>query len=136
MPLLGGALIGLASSIYLLGLGGVCGISGIVGGLVARGTPDTLVRVAFTVGLIVGGVLLMFTLPGAIQAPENRTLPTLVLAGLLVGFGTQMGNGCTSGHGICGITRKSPRSIVATITFMLAGGTVATVAGALLRGGA
>jgi uncharacterized protein len=115
---LGGALIGAASALLLVLNGRIAGISGIVGGLVdghARG--DTGWRLTFLAGLLAGGVVLAFVLPGALQATPVAW-PLVVVAGLLVGLGTRMGSGCTSGHGVCGISRLSARSIVATLTFM------------------
>jgi len=122
---LGGVLIGAASALLLVFNGRIAGISGIAGGLVdgtARG--DRAWRVAFVGGLLAGGLLLAWLLPSAVQA-SPVPLPLVVLAGLLVGLGTRVGSGCTSGHGICGISRLSARSIVATLTFMATG--IATV---------
>ena len=116
--LLGGALIGAASALLLVLNGRIAGISGIVGGLVdghARG--DRPWRAWFLAGLVLGGLALAWLDPGAITA-SPASLPVLVVAGLLVGLGTRVGSGCTSGHGICGISRLSARSIVATLTFM------------------
>ncbi len=128
---LGGALIGLAASAMLLLLGRVAGISGIVGGLLKPRAGDLGWRLAFVAGLLLAGV------GGALLAPETVAVaierPTwlLVLAGLLVGFGTRLGNGCTSGHGVCGLSRLSPRSLASVLTFMAVGAVVATVAGQL-----
>lgn len=137
--LLGGAVIGLASALFLLSLGRVCGVSGLFGGLLRRGADIPWQRAAFVGGLVVGGALLRLVYPHAFAARETiataataatQALPWLsalppwaivVPAGLLVGFGTQLGNGCTSGHGICGISRLAPRSMVATASFMAAG---------------
>lgn len=115
---LGGALIGAASALLLVLNGRIAGVSGIVGGLVdghARG--DRAWRVAFLAGLLVGGLVLGWVLPTALAATPV-SLPMVVVAGLLVGLGTRVGSGCTSGHGICGMSRLSARSIVATLTFM------------------
>ena len=115
--LLGGLMIGLAAALLLLLNGRISGISGIVGGLVSPGGGDAGWRVAFVVGLVLGAFFYSAAaggLPGGIGV----SLPVLVVAGLLVGFGTRLGSGCTSGHGVCGIARLSKRSIVATAVFM------------------
>ncbi|MFK7827952.1 MAG: YeeE/YedE family protein [Oligoflexales bacterium] len=123
--LLGGVVIGLATSILLLFKGRVFGISGIIGGLVKPVKGDIAWRAAILSGLIGGGVVMYFLYPSAFpQTDSNFT--RYVIAGLLVGFGTQLGGGCTSGHGVCGISRLSPRSLLATVTFILSG--VVTVA--------
>jgi uncharacterized membrane protein YedE/YeeE len=115
-PVLGGALIGLAASLLLLGNGRIAGISGILGSLFLAGREKGW-QIAFLSGLIVSGAVFAWLSPGSFGAPP-RALPVLALAGLLVGFGTRIGNGCTSGHGVCGISRLSRRSLVATVTFM------------------
>jgi uncharacterized membrane protein YedE/YeeE len=123
--LAGGALIGLAAALLLLGSGRVAGISGIVGGLLRRpATGDTAWRLAFVAGLLAAP--LGWALVARWPVPRiDANLPTLVVAGLLVGLGTRYGAGCTSGHGVCGLARLSPRSLVATLAFMAAGfGTV------------
>jgi hypothetical protein len=123
--LVGGALIGLAASLLLLTHGKVAGISGIYGGLLRHGTSDRAFRLAFTAGLLFAGLVVRIFFPGAFQTSWSAALPVALAAGVLVGFGTQLGNGCTSGHGVCGISRLSIRSFVATVTFMAAGiGTV------------
>ena len=115
--LIGGAMIGAAASLFVLLNGRVAGISGILGGLVAADRDDRLWRLAFLAGLVLGP-LLVSVMTGAIPVIELQAeLPVLVLAGLLVGFGTRLGNGCTSGHGVCGIARGSKRSFVATLVF-------------------
>jgi uncharacterized protein len=119
--LVGGALIGLAASILLLTHGKVAGISGIYGGMLRRGTSDRAFRLWFLAGLIVAGALVRVTFPAAFATRWNATLPVVLVAGLIVGFGTQLGNGCTSGHGVCGISRLSARSLIATVTFILTG---------------
>ncbi len=112
---LGGALIGLSASWLWLSLGRVAGISGIIGGLVPA---EWRWRLAFLVGLIgAPAVLHLAGAPVPWRTPEAG-LPALIVGGLLVGFGTRLGSGCTSGHGVCGIARLSPRSIAATATFM------------------
>lgn len=116
----GGALIGLSAALLILGSGRVAGISGILGGLLKPGGPDTGWRLAFLAGLLAAPLLwgLFAALPDA--RPMAGT-GTLVIAGLLVGVGTRYGSGCTSGHGVCGLSRLSPRSLVATLAFMGAG---------------
>ena len=117
----GGTLIGLAALLFLLIQGRVAGISGILAGLLAPATPDTGWRWRFIGGLGVGGALGFWLL--GLPAPELSQVSWhwLLVGGLLVGFGAKLGNGCTSGHGICGIGRLSVRSIVAIMIFMLAG---------------
>jgi uncharacterized membrane protein YedE/YeeE len=119
--LLGGVLIGVAASALLFFDGKVAGVSGIVGGLLRPGAGDHAWRVAFVAGLLAGGVLVRLALPSAFTIAVAEPPLLLVAAGLLVGFGTQLGNGCTSGHGVCGLSRGSGRSLVATATFMTAG---------------
>jgi uncharacterized protein len=119
--LLGGAIIGIAVSLLLLTTGRVAGISGIVGGLLSPMRGDIAWRVAFIIGMMVVGVAALVLEPKAITYDLTRGIAPMVVAGLLVGIGTRVGGGCTSGHGVCGISRMSPRSIVATITFMAAG---------------
>jgi uncharacterized membrane protein YedE/YeeE len=122
--LLGGLLIGLAATIVLAVHGKVAGISGIFGGLLQRATVDRPFRFAFLGGLLAGGVLLRIFLPSSLPSADATSLPLWVIlgAGLLVGFGTRLGSGCTSGHGVCGLSRFSGRSLVATLTFMFTGG--------------
>lgn len=118
--LAGGALIGLAAALFLLLNGRIAGISGVVGGLLRPARGDIAWRVAFVLGLV--GAPLVY---GWLQAPPvpqiDADYATLALAGLLVGVGTRYGSGCTSGHGVCGLARLSPRSLVATACFMAAG---------------
>ncbi len=111
----GGLLIGLAVALVLLLNGRVAGISGIVGGLLTLRTGDTIWRAAFVAGLVLGalGYLSAADVPVTVLAP----LPAILAGGLLVGFGTRLGSGCTSGHGLCGMARLSRRSMVATATF-------------------
>jgi uncharacterized membrane protein YedE/YeeE len=111
----GGALIGLAASLLLFLNGRVLGITGIVAGLAG---PDARWRALFVAGMILGGVAVARVLPGAFTSTVHLPVVPLVIGGLLVGFGTRLANGCTSGHGICGISRLSPRSITATAVFM------------------
>lgn len=118
-PLLGGILLGVAA-LLLLGLcGRIAGISGIAGGLV-RGADDRAWRLAFLAGLLLGGLLLTRWLPAAMPAALPHDYLTLAVAGLLVGVGAGLGNGCTSGHGVCGLGLRSPRSLVAVLVFMAA----------------
>jgi uncharacterized membrane protein YedE/YeeE len=120
-PLAGGMLIGLAAAGLLLFVGRVAGISGIAGGLLGAGAGDRLWRAAFLAGLLAGGALLRTTDPAAVRFGLERPLVTIVAAGLLVGYGTRLGSGCTAGHGVCGVAGGSRRSIVATMTFMAVG---------------
>lgn len=119
--LAGGALIGIASAIFILVNGRIAGISGIVGGLLGkRAKGDTGWRLAFTAGMLAAPALwlIFYQLP-AIEIEAG--LPLLIVAGFLVGISTRYGGGCTSGHGVCGISRFSPRSMVATLSFMATG---------------
>ncbi len=116
--LLGGLLVGAASAAMLVLNGRIAGISGITGGVLRVSRGDMLWRALFVLGLVGGGALYHVFAPEAFTKTIDRSWGALVLAGLLVGFGTQMGNGCTSGHGICGLSRMSPRSLVAVLTFM------------------
>ncbi|ALN75255.1 YeeE/YedE family protein [Aureimonas sp. AU20] len=114
----GGLLIGLSAALLLLANGRVAGISGILDGVLKPAGSEFEWRAAFLVGLIAAAPLLMFA--GVARPPVSIdvTLPVVTLAGLLVGFGTRLGSGCTSGHGVCGIARGSRRSLAATLTFM------------------
>lgn len=118
--LAGGMLIGLAASMFILLNGRIAGISGIIGGLLRPAKGDVLWRVAFIAGLIVAPLMYAnaFTLP---PVEVNASAAMLIVAGLLVGVGTRYGSGCTSGHGVCGLSRRSPRSLVATLSFMASG---------------
>ena len=130
----GGVLLGLASALFILLNGRILGISGILGGLIPPKRTDTLWRLAFLAGL--------FSSPWIYQALAPTSLLTapridagvllLIVAGLLVGLGTRYGSGCTSGHGVCGLARLSPRSLIATLTFMAAGFAVVFIARHLL----
>ena len=118
--LAGGILIGTAASLLILFNGRIAGISGIIGGLLRPKKGDTSWRAAFIAGLLVAPLIYrLFTELPAIQIDANYGI--LIAAGLIVGIGTRYGSGCTSGHGVCGLSRLSPRSLVATITFMAAG---------------
>jgi uncharacterized membrane protein YedE/YeeE len=117
LALIGGLLIGLAAGLLWFLNGRILGVSGIIGGLFTFSRADTLWRATFLGGLLSGGVLMYYFNP---QSFEMIQMPSaaLVIAGFLVGFGTRLGNGCTSGHGVCGISRISMRSILATLLFM------------------
>lgn len=118
--LAGGALIGAAAALFILFDGRIAGISGIVGGLLWPQRGDVAWRIAFFAGLLVAPLLYqIFIAKPAIQI--LTAWPWLIVAGLLVGVGTRYGSGCTSGHAVCGMARLSPRSIVATLVFMMAG---------------
>lgn len=116
----GGALIGIAALMLLLFNGRIAGVSGILGGLVHRRSQDVGWRAFFLAGLVAGGLVLRTGASERLAAPE-LSLPVLLMAGFLVGFGARLGSGCTSGHGVCGIGRASGRSVVATMTFILTG---------------
>lgn len=117
--LAGGVLIGLSAVLLLWLNGRVAGVSGILNGVAFPKAGDVSWRVAFLVGLIAAGGLYMAVVPGAPLPRNDFPRAGLLIAGLLVGFGTRMGNGCTSGHGVCGIGRLSLRSLTAVVTFML-----------------
>ena len=118
--LAGGAVLGLSAALFVLLNGRIAGISGVLGGLLRPRAGDLAWRIAFVGGLLVAPLVfgLFMELPTMQVAAEA---PLLVVAGLLVGIGTRLGSGCTSGHGVCGISRLSPRSIVATLSFMASG---------------
>ncbi|MYM67975.1 YeeE/YedE family protein [Pseudoduganella sp. FT55W] len=120
VALAGGVLIGLAAALFVIFNGRIAGISGILGGLIKPRRDDIGWRVAFIAGLVIAPVIyaLFWKLP-EVQIEADST--TLIIAGLIIGLGTRYGSGCTSGHGVCGISRLSPRSIIATIVFMMAG---------------
>ena len=121
MPLTGGALIGISASMMLLFSGRIAGVSGIFGGTLFKHGKERAWRLSFIAGLIAGGVLLYIINAEFFENSSGRGLLAVTVAGLLVGIGTRVGGGCTSGHGVCGIGRFSLRSIVATVTFVLAG---------------
>ena len=118
--LAGGILLGLASAMFVLVNGRILGISGILGGLLRPRAGDIGWRLSFIAGLLVAPVLYM-AFAGPAEARIDASWGMVVLAGLLVGVGTRYGAGCTSGHGVCGLSRLSPRSLVATLAFMGAG---------------
>ncbi len=122
--LIGGGLIGLASGLYFLLNGRIAGISGILGGLLSPGKERSSVlfeRLAFIIGLVAGPLIMINATGIKAQSVVTSSFPVIIIAGLLVGFGTTIGSGCTSGHGICGLSRLSLRSLVATLSFMAAG---------------
>jgi uncharacterized membrane protein YedE/YeeE len=118
--LLGGVMIGLAVSALLLLNGRIAGISGILGGSLEASKDDLLWRIFFLTGLVLGPWLVTAVRGRFPEIVMQAPLLILVVAGVLVGFGTRLGKGCTSGHGVCGVARASPRSIVATVVFFLA----------------
>ena len=118
---IGGILIGLSATILLAVNGRIAGISGILGGMVTGRFSDAGWRLAFIGGLLAGTFVFRVVSLDAASITMQASLPSLVVAGLLVGWGTRRGSGCTSGHGVCGIARLSPRSIAATLTFMATG---------------
>ena len=121
--LTGGIILGIASAIFILVNGRILGISGILGGLMPPKLGDTFWRISFLLGLLVAPTVFHAVVPAEyITAPRiDATDMMVVIAGLLVGIGTRYASGCTSGHGVCGLSRLSPRSLVATISFMSAG---------------
>lgn len=118
--LAGGLILGLAAAAFVLLHGRILGISGILGGLLRPRSKDAGWRVAFVLGMLAAPLLYRWT-AGASEVRIDASWSMVVLAGLLVGFGTRYGSGCTSGHGVCGLSRLSPRSLVATLAFMGAG---------------
>ncbi|BES71257.1 YeeE/YedE family protein [Marinobacter nanhaiticus D15-8W] len=129
----GGVLIGLAAGAFILLNGRVAGISGILGGLLKPGRGDIAWRGAFLAGMI-GAPALWIIFSALPDIEVSASTPVLVAAGLLVGYGTRLGSGCTSGHGVCGLSRLSPRSLVATLLFMGAGFATVYVARHVLGG--
>lgn len=121
--LAGGLLLGVAAALFILLNGRVLGISGILGGLLAPKKGDTGWRLSFVLGMLAAPLVAGLLAPeGFLKAPRiDASYALVVLAGLLVGVGTRYGSGCTSGHGVCGLSRLSPRSLVATLSFMAAG---------------
>ena len=120
-PLLGGLLIGLAVTVMLLFNGRVVGISGIIGSLIKPQKNEIDWRLSFIIGLLMGGFILNLFWPQVFLNQLSISNIQIILAGLFVGFGTLLGNGCTSGHGVCGLSRLSLRSIAATVVFMVSG---------------
>ncbi len=132
--LLGGILIGLSSALMLWGAGRIAGISGIFGGLLTPAQGEIGWRTMFIAGLILGGLTWPLVSGSRLPVDLQVSWPWMLLAGLLVGFGSRLGGGCTSGHGVCGIGRLAPRSIVATLTFMVAAGVTTYVMRHLIGG--
>ena len=132
----GGVLIGLAASLLLFTHGKIAGISGMLGGLLDAKTKDRSYRAWFLAGLLLMGLVLALVRPELLASASGSSAPLALtaVAGLLVGFGTSLGNGCTSGHGICGLSRLSPRSLLATVTFMVTGALTVFVARHLIGG--
>jgi len=132
----GGALIGLAVAVLFLSLGRIAGVSGILSGAIRPGTAagERAWRLAFLLGLLLGPVAASAGLGRTLVAPSPASLPLLVLAGVLVGLGVSAANGCTSGHGVCGVARLSRRSLAATGVFMTAGVLTASVLRHLFAG--
>jgi len=120
--LFGGLLIGLGATIMLLLNGRITGISGILSGLLSPVKGDNLWRLCFLFGMILSAGIFIKFFPDSLIPRTNFSLELLIIGGFLVGFGTRLGNGCTSGHGVCGIARLSVRSMIATLVFMFSGG--------------
>ena len=122
-PLVGGTLIGLASVLLVLGIGRIAGVSGIAFGMLNRANwrPESLWRAGFVLGLLAAGAFWTATSGHPMAPARTLSVPWLVLSGLLVGWGTSLGSGCTSGHGVSGLGRLSLRSLVAVLTFMACG---------------
>ncbi|MEO1596040.1 MAG: YeeE/YedE family protein [Pseudomonadota bacterium] len=118
---IGGALIGLAAVLLMWLNGRIAGISGILQGAAFSRGAERSWRLAFVAGLVLGGALYLLVTDGTLLTREGVSPWLIVTAGLLVGVGTRLGSGCTSGHGVCGISRLSPRSLVATLSFMATG---------------
>ena len=121
MPLLGGGLIGLSAALLWLWNGRVAGVSDIAGGVLQARSEERSWRLLFLLGLVMGGALMSYALPSAFDVAAASPPVTTVLSGLLVGVGTALANGCTSGHGVCGVSRLSPRSLAATASFIVTG---------------
>lgn len=119
--LIGGVLIGIAATLLLLFNGKILGVSGIIAQAISKPVSQSVWNLMFLVGLILGTILYRIVSEDRLSISIEASIPILIFAGLLVGFGTNLGSGCTSGHGVCGIARFSKRSIVATITFMISG---------------
>lgn len=122
LALIGGLFIGISSSMMLWGLGRITGISGIFSSATSSIQKDNLWRHSFIIGLLLGGAFMFILFPDHFFSYEISGSPLrIIIAGLLVGLGTQLGSGCTSGHGVCGISRLSKRSLIATMTFIATG---------------
>jgi len=135
--LIGGTLIGTSALILLFFIGRIAGISGIVGNLITARGSDFVWRLTFTLGLIAGAGAWLYLGPQESQTIQiESNMPLMLLAGLIVGAGTRLGKGCTSGHGVCGIGRVSPRSLTATVVFMSVAGMTVFFVRHVLGGGA
>jgi len=134
LPLLGGLTLGLGALWLLYSLGRIAGISGIAWGALAG--PDRDWRWLFLAGLLGGGAVTHWLFKMPLPTESTASLELLISSGLLVGFGTRFGGGCTSGHGVCGMGRRSPRSLVATLIFMMSGMLTVYVVRHVLGGGA
>lgn len=133
--LAGGVLIGLSAAALLFFNAKILGVSGIFGGMLHAKRGDTLWRLVFIAGLLSGGVALGFLAPHTVQNDvSNLPVGLVILAGLLVGIGARLGNGCTSGHGICGVGRLAPRSLAATAVFLVSGMVTASLCAELIKG--
>ena len=134
MSLAGGIIIGCAALLLLVSIQRIAGISGIIGGLFPVIRQDLPWRLFFVAGLLLGGFVLAAVYPNSLAINLTYSTPALVVAGLLVGFGSRLGNGCTSGHGICGLGRLSSRSMIAVVTFMVTGIISAVMVGQIFGG--
>ena len=132
--LAGGILIGISAAALLLFNGKIAGISGILAGVLRPVKSDTSWRLCFVAGLLAGGLILRVLLPQSFEFGTVHSFGALAIAGLLVGAGTRLANGCTSGHGVCGVARLSVRSILATAVFMATGAAVVYVVNHMLGG--
>ncbi|HHZ88800.1 MAG TPA: YeeE/YedE family protein [Chromatiaceae bacterium] len=132
--LIGGVLIGLAAVGMLLFDGRIGGVSGIFGGFLNAKHGDTAWRAAFIGGLMAGGLVMLMLKPDTMTFGIDRSVLSVVVAGILVGIGARLGSGCTSGHGVCGIGRLAPRSLVASAVFMSTGAAAAIVVGEVFGG--
>lgn len=121
---IGGLMIGAAAVFMMAFSGRIAGIAGIVGGAIGAKRRDVAWRLAFALGLVAGPYLVMLGGGTVVDVEVAASLPVVVAGGVLVGFGSRLGNGCTSGHGVCGLARFSPRSAVATAVFMVAAAAV------------
>lgn len=131
---IGGILMGLAAIGLLAFNGRIAGISGIVGGLLHPRPQDSLWRVLFVAGLLSGALLISWMLPAAVAIHIDVSIPAIILGGMLVGLGTRIGSGCTSGHGICGVGRLAPRSLAASAVFFSCAAITVYVVRHILRG--
>ena len=132
--LIGGGLIGLAASVFLLFSGRIAGVSGICFGVIKPKSGDFVWRFMFVIGLVLAGVAASIFMDDPFVNESGRSMAVIGLAGLIVGFGTRLGSGCTSGHGVCGLSRLSPRSLAATLTFIAVGVAAATLFRTMIGG--